>query len=87
MSHLGWSEGESEHGDIVLLAVGLRGLGDLLRRLPADRPGALEAEQLARGIACFHHSVGEERQRVAFGQEDDITVLALTFAPAEVSHA
>lgn len=54
----GRREGESEDGDVVLLAEGLCGLRLASRRLGGDRSGAVEAEELAGLVAGFNHAVG-----------------------------
>ncbi len=46
------------------------GVGDLLRRLPADLLRPVEAEELPGGAAGFHNSVGEKGERVPRVERD-----------------
>lgn len=50
--------GYSEHGDVVLLAPALRGLGDFGCVLRRERGQAVKTKQLALRIAGFYHAVG-----------------------------
>src|SRR5579871_190174 len=59
MDHLGGAECESQHSDVVFLAKCLSGLSDSGRTGVAELKCALEAEQLAGGVARFHNAVGD----------------------------
>lgn len=65
MDHLCGNEGESEDGDVVLLAEALRGLGNGLRRVPADISCPVEAKELAGGILRLDNAIGEEGECIA----------------------
>ncbi len=70
------SELEREHRNVVFLAKGLRDIGDLLRRLPADGPCALKTEELAGRRLGFDHSVGEKGEGVT-GNKPKIAIKAI----------
>jgi hypothetical protein len=64
------SELKREHCDVVFLAKGLRGIGDLLRRLPADQRGSLKSEELAGWRLGFDDSIGEKGEAVTGGKPE-----------------
>jgi len=68
MQHLGRSERNREHGDIVLLAELLRRASDRFSGLGGYRGGALEAEELAPLILRFDDTVGDEQHGLAVVQ-------------------
>ncbi len=63
--HLRWYERQGEDGDVVFLAVLLRGEGYLVGGLGGDCGGAVKAEEFAGSICCLHDAVGEECESVA----------------------
>src|ERR1039458_8487429 len=56
--HFGSRKGEGEDGDVVFLAPGASGCGDLLGGLGGDLAGAVETEELAGPAAGFNDAVG-----------------------------
>ena len=68
MERLGGGEDEGEHGYVVFLAESGGGVGDLLRRLPADLPRPVKAEKFTLRVAGFENAVGEKGERVAGGE-------------------
>ena len=64
MQHLCRGKRQSEHGDVVFLAEGPRGLGDFFGGFSGNGGRALKAEELAMSIAGFDHAVTEQHERV-----------------------
>src|ERR1039458_5909059 len=62
------AKGEGEDGDVVFLAPGASGCGDLLGGLGGDLAGAVETEELAGPAAGFNDAVGEGGEGVAGGE-------------------
>jgi hypothetical protein len=60
--HRGGGKRDREHGDVVLLAEGLRLLRNRVRRPRADSPRALEAEQLAQAVARLGNPIRHQRE-------------------------
>jgi len=65
MCHLRRGEGEGQDGDVVLLPEVLRGAGDFIGGMGAERAGSIEAEKLALRILGFSHAIGEEGEGVS----------------------
>jgi hypothetical protein len=63
---------ETEHGDVIFLAEGLCRAGDLLRGLAAEGLRAVKAEELAREITCFNHTVRQERKAFTRAEREDL---------------
>src|ERR1700728_4329504 len=68
MKNLDRGVAEGEDGDVVLLAVGLGGGGDLFSGLIADLAGAVEAKEIAGGGLGFDDAVGEQGDLIAGGE-------------------
>jgi len=49
---------DGDDGDVVLLAEGLRGAGDLFGGAAGEPTGAIEAEELTGGVLGFDHTIG-----------------------------
>lgn len=61
---------DSEHGDVIFLAEGLRGGGDTAGGLCADFTCALEAVELTLWIHGFHDTIGQQGQRFAWRKRE-----------------
>ena len=76
LKNSGGSKTDGEHGDIVLLAEGLRGGSDLCGGTAADGAGTFEPEELASRVARFENAIGEEGEAVlGLKVEDGLGVL------------
>ena len=67
---------DGEDGDVVFLAEFAGGVGDVEGGLVAEVMDAIEAEQLAGGLAGFDHAVGHEQDPVAGVQVEADFVVA-----------
>jgi hypothetical protein len=62
--------GKGEHGDVVVLAEGLRGNGDGFGWLAADGCGPLEAKRRSCFFTRFYHSIDEHGELLSLCQPE-----------------
>jgi hypothetical protein len=63
--------GQRQHGDVVVLAKGLRGLRYSFRRLVAQRCGAFKAIERAGLVAGLDYAIGEQGELLVLSQLED----------------
>ena len=86
-----FGEGDSENGNVILLAASLRGAGDFRCRFSRESGCAFKAEQFAVRVACLDNAAGIPgkadvcRDRLNSNEQMVVTVTINEFLPQRAS--